>query len=71
MFALDEARGMGRCHLATSMAGALRQLAEPGPRLRELYCTDPALSHAIVEGPPRLRSIVEALIVGFDGSGRA
>lgn len=58
--------------VAASMAGALRQMAEPGPRLRELYRTDPELSHAIVDVPPQLRRIIAALIVGLPaGPGRA
>ncbi|WP_207755794.1 hypothetical protein [Nonomuraea cypriaca] len=70
LFGLDEARGSNLVTVATSMAGALRQMAEPGPRLRELYRTELQLSHAIVEVPPRLRCIIEALIIGLDRPGR-
>lgn len=71
LFALEESKAMNVVTVATSMAGALRQMAEPGPTLRELYRTDPGLSHAIVEVAPRLRSIVEALILGLGDFRRA
>lgn len=71
LFALEESEAMNVVTVATSMAGALRQMAEPGPRLRELYRSDPELAHAIVEVPPRLRSIIEALILGIGDSRRA
>jgi AcrR family transcriptional regulator len=65
LFSLGEAEASNVATVATSMAGALRQMAEPGPRLHELYRTDPELSHAIVEVPQRLRSILTALITGL------
>lgn len=71
LFALDESKAMNIVTVATSMAGALRQMAEPGPTLWKLYRTDPDLSHAIVEVAPRLRSIIEALILGLGDFRRA
>lgn len=49
---------------ATSLAGALWQMASPGPQLRELYASDPALGHAIVEVEPRLHRILTAFLIG-------
>ncbi|MDQ0487719.1 hypothetical protein QO019_002574 [Streptomyces thermodiastaticus] len=46
------------------MAGPLWQMATPGPRLRELYTTDPRLGHAVVEVEPRLRRILTAFLTG-------
>ncbi|WP_344875072.1 TetR family transcriptional regulator [Nonomuraea antimicrobica] len=54
--------------VATSMAGALWQMAAPGTALRELYRSDPVLSHAIVEVRPRLTGILTALITGFENA---
>jgi AcrR family transcriptional regulator len=54
--------------VATSMAGALWQMAGPGTALRQLYHSDPELSHAIVEVRPRLAGILTALITGFQHS---
>ncbi|GAB2651594.1 hypothetical protein [Kribbella swartbergensis] len=66
LFGLERAVAGDVVTVATSMAGALRQMAEPGPRLRELYRTDPELSHAVVDVPPQLKRIIEALIVGLN-----
>ncbi|MFM1731192.1 TetR family transcriptional regulator [Prescottella soli] len=62
---LDLSAAVDVVTVATSMAGALWQMAEPGPRLREFYRSDPQLSHAIVEVAPRLRRTIEALVAGF------
>ncbi|GHE08486.1 TetR/AcrR family transcriptional regulator [Streptomyces alanosinicus] len=51
---------------ATGMAGALWQMATPGPRLRELYTSDPRLGHAVVEVEPRLTRVLTALLTGLD-----
>ncbi len=56
---------------ATSLAGALWQMASPGPRLRELYETDPRLGHAIVEVEPRLRRVLTAFLTGLDAGSSA
>lgn len=50
---------------ATSLAGALWQMATPGPEVQELYRSDPRLAHAIVEVGPRLTRVLTALLTGF------
>jgi AcrR family transcriptional regulator len=50
---------------ATSMAGALWQMAAPRTTLRAFYASDPELSHAIVDVEPRLTDILSALITGY------
>jgi hypothetical protein len=50
---------------ATSMAGALWQMATPGPEVRALYRADPRLAHAIVEVGPRLTRVLTALMTGL------
>jgi AcrR family transcriptional regulator len=50
---------------ATSLAGALWQMATPGPETEELYRSDPRLAHAIVEVGPRLTRVLTALLAGF------
>ncbi|MEV5593624.1 TetR family transcriptional regulator [Streptomyces sp. NPDC052496] len=57
---------------ATSMAGALWQMAAPGTELRRLYESDPDLAHAVVDVAPRLTGILSALLRGYsagDGDG--
>ncbi|WP_223692276.1 TetR family transcriptional regulator [Leifsonia poae] len=51
--------------VATSMAGALWQMAAPTTHLAALYTSDPELAHSVVEVEPRLSGIVGALIDGF------
>ncbi|HEY1822610.1 MAG TPA: TetR family transcriptional regulator [Trebonia sp.] len=48
-----------------SLAGALWQIANPGPVLAELYTSDPALAHACVDLIPRLRRTAEILLAGL------
>ncbi|MFJ3216404.1 TetR/AcrR family transcriptional regulator [Kitasatospora sp. NPDC086801] len=50
---------------ATSMAGALWQMAAPGTTLRAFYETDPELCHSVVEVEPRLTDLVTALLTGY------
>jgi AcrR family transcriptional regulator len=50
---------------ATSMAGALYQMAAPGTPLRTLYQSHPELSHALVDVQPRLIRILTALLTGI------
>jgi AcrR family transcriptional regulator len=50
---------------ATSLAGALWQMATPGPEVMELYRSDPRLAHAVVEVGPRLVRVLTALLTGF------
>lgn len=47
---------------ATAMAGALWQMATPGPEIQRLYRDDPQLSHAIIDVEPRLTRILTPLI---------
>jgi AcrR family transcriptional regulator len=67
LLGLTELQTVDLVATATSMAGALWQMATPGPRLRELYETDPRLGHAIVEVEPRLRRVLTAFLAGLDG----
>jgi AcrR family transcriptional regulator len=53
---------------ATSLAGALWQMATPGPEVQELYRSDPRLAHAIVEVGPRLTRVLTALLTGLRSS---
>jgi AcrR family transcriptional regulator len=53
---------------ATSLAGALWQMATPGPEVRELYRRDPRLAHAIVEVGPRLTRVLTGLLTGLRAS---
>ncbi len=66
LLGLTELQTVDLVATATSLAGALWQIATPGPRLRELYETDPRLSHAIVEVEPRLRRVLTAFLTGLD-----
>lgn len=50
---------------ATSMAGALWQMAAPGTQLRAFYESDPELSHSVVDVEPRLTGILTALLTGY------
>ncbi|MEV5982616.1 TetR family transcriptional regulator [Streptomyces sp. NPDC052114] len=54
---------------ATSMAGALWQMAAPGTELRRLYESDPDLAHAVVDVAPRLTDILSALLQGYRATG--
>ena len=54
---------------ATGMAGALWQMATPGPEVEALYRSDPRLGHAIVEVGPRLTRVLAALLTGLAGRG--
>jgi Tetracyclin repressor-like, C-terminal domain len=50
---------------ATSMAGALWQMAAPGSPLRALYETRPELAHAVVDVESQLSRILTALLKGM------
>ncbi|KOG65860.1 TetR family transcriptional regulator [Streptomyces griseoflavus] len=54
---------------ATSMAGALWQMAAPGTELRRLYESDPDLAHAVVDVAPRLTDILGGLLRGYGAGG--
>ncbi|AWW41391.1 TetR/AcrR family transcriptional regulator [Streptomyces cadmiisoli] len=66
LLGLTELQTVDLVATATSMAGALLQMATPGPRLRELYESDPRLGHALVEVEPRLRRVLAAFLAGLD-----
>ncbi|MFF4243608.1 TetR family transcriptional regulator [Streptomyces sp. NPDC001822] len=71
LLGLAEGQAVDTIATATGMAGALWQMATPGPRLRELYTSDPQLGHAVVELEPRLRRLLTALLTGLTDEGRA
>jgi AcrR family transcriptional regulator len=50
---------------ATSLSGALWQMATPGPEIEALYRSDPRLSHAMVDVEVRVQRMLTALIQGF------
>jgi AcrR family transcriptional regulator len=60
---LDQARSV--VATATSMAGAMWQMAAPGTKLRDFYEAEPELTHAIVDVEPGLTDIIDALITGY------
>ncbi|MEV6424899.1 TetR family transcriptional regulator [Streptomyces sp. NPDC051662] len=59
----DQARAV--VTTATSMAGALWQMAAPGTQLRAFYESDPELSHSVIDVEPRLTDILTALLTGY------
>jgi AcrR family transcriptional regulator len=65
LLGLSEQQGVDVIATATSMAGALWQMATPGPEVRQLYRSDPRLAHAIVEVGPRLVRVLTALLTGL------
>jgi AcrR family transcriptional regulator len=60
---LDQARSV--VATATSMAGAMWQMAAPGTHLRAFYEAEPELTHAVVDVEPSLTDIIDALITGY------
>jgi hypothetical protein len=66
LLGLSEQQAIDVIAAATSLAGALWQMATPGPEVAELYRGDPRLAHAIVEVGPRLARILAALLRGLD-----
>ncbi len=65
LLGLSELQTVDTIATATGMAGALWQMATPGPRLRELYTSDPRLGHAVVEVEPRLDRVLTAYLTGL------
>ena len=65
LFAITERAATDVIATATSMAGALWQMAAPGTRLRALYETHPELAHAVVDVEPQLTRILTALLKGI------
>ena len=62
---LNEQQAVDVIAAATSLAGALWQMATPGPEVRDLYRSDPRLAHAIVDVGPRLTRVLAALLTGL------
>jgi AcrR family transcriptional regulator len=62
---LTEQQAVDVIATATSLAGALWQMATPGPEVQALYRSDPRLAHAVVEVGPRLTRILTALLAGI------
>jgi len=65
LLALSEQQGVDVIAAATSLAGALWQMATPGPEVAKLYREDPRLAHAVVEVEPRLTRILTAMLAGM------
>jgi AcrR family transcriptional regulator len=62
---LTEEQGVDVIATATSMAGALWQMATPGDEVQALYRSDPRLAHAVVAVGPRLTRVLTAILTGF------
>jgi AcrR family transcriptional regulator len=62
---LDERDTVDLVAAATSLSGALWQMATPGPEIAALYRDEPRLAHAIVEVGPRVERILTALLEGL------
>jgi AcrR family transcriptional regulator len=73
LLGLTEQQAVDVIATATSLAGALWQMATPGPEVSALYRSDPRLAHAVVEVGPRLTRVLTALLEGLpvDDRGRA
>ncbi|MGH3168401.1 MAG: TetR/AcrR family transcriptional regulator [Trebonia sp.] len=65
LLGLDSRQCVDVMATATSLAGALWQMATPGPEVMELYRSDPRLAHAVVEVGPRLVRVLTALLAGL------
>jgi AcrR family transcriptional regulator len=65
LLGLSTRQAIGTIATATSMAGALWQMATPGPKVQALYRSDPQLAHAIVDVGPQLTHILEGLLTGY------
>jgi AcrR family transcriptional regulator len=65
LLGLTEQQAVDVIATATSLAGALWQMASPGPEVQQLYRSDPRLAHAVVEVGPRLTRVLTALLTGF------
>ena len=67
LLGLTEQQAVDVIATATSLAGALWQMATPGPEVSALYRSDPRLAHAVVEVGPRLTRVLTALLTGLSG----
>jgi AcrR family transcriptional regulator len=68
LLGLTEQQAVDVIATATSLAGALWQMATPGPEVQALYRSDPRLAHAVVDVGPRLTRVLTALLAGFSGA---
>ncbi len=66
-YGLTGAQGVDVVSTAVSLAGALWQMATPGPEVAAMYRSDPRLGHAVVEVGPRLTRVLTALLQGLVG----
>jgi AcrR family transcriptional regulator len=64
---LSESQAISIISTAVSMAGALWQMATPGPDVARLYREEPLLAHAVVDVELRLADILSGLISGYIG----
>jgi AcrR family transcriptional regulator len=65
LLGLTEQQSVDVIATATSLAGALWQMATPGPEIQALYRSDPRLAHAVVEVGPRLTRVLTAVLTGL------
>jgi AcrR family transcriptional regulator len=65
LLGLTEQQAVDVIATATSLAGALWQMATPGPEVQALYRSDPRLAHAVVDVGPRLTRILTSLLEGL------
>jgi AcrR family transcriptional regulator len=68
LLGLTEEQSVDVISTAVSLAGALWQMATPGPEVSEMYRSDPRLGHAVVEVAPRLTRVLTALLTGLPKS---
>jgi AcrR family transcriptional regulator len=68
LLGLTEEQSVDVIATATSLAGALWQMATPGPDVQGLYRSDPRLAHAVVEVGPRLTRVLTAVLTGLPAS---
>jgi AcrR family transcriptional regulator len=66
---LSEEQSIDVIATATSLAGAMWQMATPAPEVQELYRSEPRLAHAVVEVGPRLTRVLTALLAGLPAAG--
>ena len=62
---LSQADAIDVIAATTSMAGALWQMATPGPEVAALYRSDPRLSHAVFDVEARLGRLTAAILRGL------
>ncbi|GGF18866.1 hypothetical protein [Subtercola lobariae] len=53
---------------ATSLSGALFQMATPSAEIAELYRSDPRLSPVVIDVEPRVARMLGAMLAGFVAS---